>query len=117
MGLWVYGSGALALLLGWFLTPHLPDFCSQPEMGFIDVVSINQEDDTPTPSNPKARSPSLKSRASSNYSGRLRAHRAPCCSSGHVAWGGGGREWIMTSVLTATMPKYDYLQCFGHYTT
>ena len=90
MGLWVYGSGALALLLGWFLTPHLPDFCSQPEMGFIDVVSINQEDDTPTPSNPKARSPSLKSRASSNYSGRLRAHRAPCCSSGHVAWGGGG---------------------------
>ncbi|CAE7593134.1 unnamed protein product [Symbiodinium sp. CCMP2456] len=44
MGLWVYGFGALALLLGWFLTPHLPDFCSQPDMGFIDVVSIHQED-------------------------------------------------------------------------
>eukprot|EP00439_Symbiodinium_sp_Y106_P039782 s2894_g4.t2 len=44
MGLWVYGFGALALVLGWFLTPYLPDLCSQPDLGFIDVVSIDQED-------------------------------------------------------------------------
>ena len=49
MGLWVYGFGALALVLGWFLTPYLPDLCSQPDLGFIDVVSIDQEDKPPTP--------------------------------------------------------------------
>ena len=44
MGLWVFFSGALALLLGLFFTPYLPSLCSSSDMGFIDVASIHQQD-------------------------------------------------------------------------
>ena len=44
MGLWTITFGSLALFLGLLLTPYLPDRCSQSDVGFIDVASIDQQD-------------------------------------------------------------------------
>ncbi|CAE7274379.1 pmpB, partial [Symbiodinium natans] len=44
MGLWVFAFGAFALFLGLLLTPYWPDRCTPPDVGFIDVASIDQQD-------------------------------------------------------------------------
>ncbi|CAE7903737.1 unnamed protein product [Symbiodinium microadriaticum] len=44
MGIWVFSSGWLAILLGLLGTPYLPDCCSPSDVGFIDVASIHQQD-------------------------------------------------------------------------